>query len=110
MVVVVDEIYTDRPFLSAKEGKEVEIDVEFPDAEDNVVYFLYAQYTVNSSFSRLSQVAFIKGDGSGIDDVEMDADGVEEYYTLQGVKLANPVAGDIILVRKGNKVEKRVWK
>lgn len=48
-------------------------------------------------------------------DITMAVDGIEadsaseEYFNLQGVKVANPEKGNIYIVRKGSKVSKRLF-
>lgn len=41
-----------------------------------------------------------------VDIVESDSDAPAEYFTLQGIKVANPRAGEIYIVRKGSKSSK----
>ena len=44
---------------------------------------------------------------TGIFDVVEDAaNGVVEYYNLQGVRIANPAPGQVVIVRQGNEVNK----
>ena len=48
--------------------------------------------------------------GAGVDDViidnENDINAVPVYYNLQGIRIANPKAGEIYIMKKGNKVTK----
>ncbi|MDE6158120.1 MAG: hypothetical protein K2F78_08290 [Muribaculaceae bacterium] len=49
--------------------------------------------------------------GSGVDDVTV-ADGDDapaEYYTLQGVRVAEPAKGNVYIVRKGAKAFKVIF-
>lgn len=46
---------------------------------------------------------------TGIDDITVDAgDAAAEYFNLQGIRVANPEAGAIYIVRRGNSVSKIV--
>ncbi len=45
--------------------------------------------------------------GTSVEGIESAATEVPEYYTLQGVRVANPTEG-IFIVREGNKVSKKV--
>ena len=46
----------------------------------------------------------------GVADVAVDEEvnGPAKYYTIQGVEVANPTAGQIYIVKEGNKVTKRI--
>lgn len=47
---------------------------------------------------------------SGVDGVESDDENAPEvYYNLQGVKLTNPEKGQLVIVKKGSKSEKRIF-
>lgn len=61
-------------------------------------------YSVTGIF--LSENPF--GENAGIKDiaVENNANGPVEYYNLQGVKVNNPAAGGIYILRQGNKAQK----
>ncbi|MBD5276938.1 MAG: Ig-like domain-containing protein [Bacteroides sp.] len=54
---------------------------------------------------------FITDGTTGIEDVAVDgADAAPEYFNLQGVRVAQPTAGRIYIVRRGNKVTKELIK
>lgn len=42
-------------------------------------------------------------------EADPDAEAPVEYFNLQGMRVANPVAGQIYIVRQGSKVDKRVY-
>ena len=44
---------------------------------------------------------------SGVSNIAADAAADAEYYTLQGVRVAAPAAGDVYVVRRGNTVTKQ---
>lgn len=46
---------------------------------------------------------------TGIESVEAAQDGVVEYYNLQGMRIANPAQGQIVIRRQGNHVEKVIF-
>lgn len=65
-------------------------------------------YTYNS-FKTATQ-ATITMKTNGINSVEVEeVAGAPEYYNLQGIKVANPAAGQIYIVKEGSKVSKRVF-
>ena len=43
---------------------------------------------------------------AGIDDVTVDTDAPVEYFNLQGIRVANPSAGNIYIRRQGAKTDK----
>lgn len=43
---------------------------------------------------------------TGIDIIDVDSDAPVEYFNLQGVRIANPLAGQILIRRQGDQVEK----
>ncbi len=47
---------------------------------------------------------------TGIEEVSAEAAAAAEYFTLQGVRVAEPQAGNIYLVRRGDKVVKQLVK
>ena len=53
-------------------------------------------------------VKFYTKKTSGIDLVGADADAAPEYYTIGGLRVANPAPGTIYIVRRGNKVTKEI--
>lgn len=70
--------------------------------------FTYAPWT-NSSGSPIpcdSKVTFTKtGVNSIVDDA---ANGVKRYFNLQGMEVVNPEAGQVVIVREGNKSSKTI--
>lgn len=54
-----------------------------------------------------AQARFVAPTVVGIDVVEGE-DAAAEYYTLQGVRVDNPEAGQVYIVRRGNKVTKEM--
>ncbi len=54
-----------------------------------------------------AQARFVAPTVVGIDAIEGD-DAAAEYYTLQGVRVDNPEAGQVYIVRRGNKVTKEI--
>lgn len=43
---------------------------------------------------------------AGVSDITVDDNAPEQYYTLQGVQVTTPVAGNLYIVRQGTKVSK----
>lgn len=49
-----------------------------------------------------------KSGGVGIVDSMAEENAPEVYYNLQGIRLANPEKGQLVIVRKGNKTFKAI--
>lgn len=64
-----------------------------PSADECVIYF---------KFTHEQDITM------AVDGIEADSSS-EEYFNLQGVKVANPEKGNIYIVRKGSKVSKRLF-
>lgn len=47
-------------------------------------------------------------DDASVSGLEADSNAPKEYYTLQGVRVAEPVKGSICIVKQGSKVSKQV--
>lgn len=47
---------------------------------------------------------------AGVDGIINDADAaVKRYFNLQGVEIANPEAGQVVIVKEGNKATKAIF-
>ena len=48
------------------------------------------------------------GESSGVSDIAVDENAPVEYFNLQGVRIDNPAAGQIVIKRQGAKVTKTI--
>jgi hypothetical protein len=48
------------------------------------------------------------GGGTPIDEVEAE-EGPAEYFTITGVKIAEPIEGQVVIERRGSKVSKKIY-
>ena len=62
-----------------------------------------AEHTIND-------IQFETTNTTGIEDVAVDGNEAAEYFNLQGVRVAQPEAGQIYIVRRGAKVVKELVK
>ncbi len=63
---------------------------------------------IDKEFAHLDE--YIGYDANGIEGISVDSvDGPIEYFTLQGIRVTNPVAGQIYIKRQGAKAEKIVF-
>lgn len=109
LLPVVDEIYSDMPFIGAGETQNVKVNVDFPEAEKDVIYAIRAQYTESSSWKTLYTIYFVTG-LTGVEEIADDSDSLEaQYYNLQGMPVANPENGMTLIRKRGSKVEKIIY-
>ncbi|MDE7443202.1 MAG: hypothetical protein K2M65_03470 [Muribaculaceae bacterium] len=68
--------------------------------------------TLTATLGDLTRTVTIKANfvTTGIDSINADDDTEAEYYNLQGVRVANPVAGQIYIVRRGNTATKELYR
>lgn len=108
LIPVVDEFYKVMPFTENGETFSDVVTASFPEAEPGEVYFIHFRQTLGSTQSNMGSLPFIMA-GSGVGDIEGN-DAVEEYYNMLGVRIGDPVKGQPVIVKKGSKVSKRIWK
>ena len=97
------------PFLAKNETFSADIPLDFHEAEPGVIYFIVANYTNGSRIENFGRLPFML-DLTGIDGIDADYDATETYYNLMGMEIKNPQPGQIVIVRKGAKSYKRIWK
>lgn len=108
VIPVKEQIYTGWPFILAPTEETKQVKISFPEAEDNTIYYIEGYYTLGSRQNFLLRTAFTKA-SSGVDGIDADqTDAEPEYYNLQGVRVAEPVKGEVVIERRGGKVTKRV--
>lgn len=73
-----------------------------PDWEPDYFYFMQN--------SEATYVTLPEDGGVGVKGVNFDANAPVEYFNLQGMPVANPEKGTIVIARQGNKVTKMVIK
>lgn len=109
IISVVDQVYQSMPFLAKNETFSADIPLDFHEAEPGVIYFIVANYTNGSRIENFGRLPFML-DLTGIDGIDADYDATETYYNLMGMEIKNPQPGQIVIVRKGAKSYKRIWK
>lgn len=70
------------------------------DPDSNKLYYLGNEDVSTITFPTIQQ------DNSSIGDIIVDAEAEVEYYNLQGIRIENPKAGQIVIKRQGNVVSK----
>lgn len=73
----------------------------------NHTYHLTALYDKGESSYSESATGHI-GTLTAVEEIEIGADAEAEYYSLQGIRLASPVPGQIVIVRKAGRTFKAI--
>lgn len=99
--------------LSTGETCEFNEILDWPAAEPGVIYPLHIAY-VNKDYRFTTiglKTSFQVADLSGVDDLFTEEEEAPvKYFNLQGMEVMNPEAGQILIVKKGNKVSKTILK
>ncbi len=105
-----EDYYYDTPFIGEGITKNVVIPMDMSSYNLSTVYRVTATYMQNGQNRTLGNM-YISFDTTGVDEVEIgnDDNTAAEYYNLQGVRIAAPFKGQIVLRRIGDKVEKVVF-
>lgn len=105
---ITDAIYSTEPFLGTGESAKVEIPVDFKEGEANTLYYIRAQWMSGSSYRYLGQIALL-GESVGVEGILDDAAEEAEYYNLQGLRVANPEKGMLLIKKQGGKTQKVIF-
>lgn len=102
---LVSEIYNARKYMDEEESETLSIPVNFSNAEPGTLYSIKFTYTTGNSTTTLRSIYFwIKG--SGVSDVIVENSEPVRYFNLQGMEIASPSKGQIVIVKKGDKTFK----
>lgn len=110
------------PYTTYKEGVVSFVSVESTDNDNNPITIYDACFGDQSNRYggygwqtkdnvAVPMVGFIKfpgNEGSGIDGIVVDENAPVKYYNLQGVEVASPAAGQMVIRVKGNKATKMI--
>ncbi|MDE5644113.1 MAG: hypothetical protein K2I45_00525, partial [Muribaculaceae bacterium] len=97
--------------------REEDYDVSYYDANSGTAYIYNVLFgDTNNPAAGYTWKAFPKltmeigGLGAGVDGIINDADAAaKRYFNLQGVEIANPEAGQVVIVKEGNKATKAIF-
>ena len=64
--------------------------------------------TYKTETLRFDLVFDAKAEDTAVDAIEAGQDAPKEYYSLQGIRLAEPQKGSVCIVKQGGKVTKQV--
>lgn len=82
--------------------------IEFPKKS---IWFYFPQYNQQSVFfnDEQSEPGYLIIDKlNAIDDIAVDQNAPVEYFNLQGVRIANPEKGQLVITRQGSKTSKTI--
>lgn len=83
--------------------------IEFPIKS---IWFYFPSYSQQSVFYNGDQkepgYLELPTDDSGVADIVIDENAPVEYYNLQGVRVANPAQGELVIIRQGSKAMKSI--
>lgn len=83
--------------------------IEFPAKS---VWMYFPQYKQDSVYYNGEQTEpgylELPTDDSGVADVLIDENAPVEYYNLQGVRIASPAQGELVIIRQGSKATKSI--
>ena len=102
---LVTDIYNARKHLEENATETLKIPVDFLDAEPGTLYSIKFEYTNGSGTTALRSIYF-RTQGSGVNDVMTESTEPVRYFNLQGMELASPAKGQILIVKKGGKTFK----
>lgn len=108
-IPVTDALWQETPFLGTNESQSVTVPVKFTSNNPDEVYYIRVQYMKSGSMIYMNQIP-VHSALAEVSEIEMEeATGAVEYYNLQGIRVAEPRAGEIVIRRSGSKVEKLVY-
>lgn len=88
-----------------------EADDVYQSAEEELAALKQSGIVVKGQLFYLKQIQLVRPDGAGSDgiqDVAIDLNAPAEYFNLQGIRVAEPVQGQLYIVRQGAKTAKIV--
>ena len=100
-ITVIDQLLAEQLFLTSGEEVSYQVPLSITELEVGVYYYLVAEYVNNNTYTTITSILFRIGE-SGVEIIET-TEGIEpEYYNLQGIRVINPVKGQILIEKTGN--------
>ncbi|MCM1520182.1 MAG: hypothetical protein NC098_05295 [Lachnoclostridium sp.] len=75
------------------------------EGETHLLHY-YSENPENGFRSPVTTLAVVHDGTTGLENIAVDAAAPAEYFNLQGIRVNNPAAGQILIRRQGSKVEK----
>lgn len=107
---IANPIFTELPFLNRGETSDNQVKVSIPNADESAMYVIKAEYGSSRNWKTLGMPIYLTKSTAGVNGIidEADSDSAE-YFNLQGMKVSNPVSGQILIRRTGSKTEKVIY-
>lgn len=102
---LISDIYNQRKYMYEDDQEEISVPVQFSDANPEDLYSIQFSYSTGST-TRAFRSIYFRVKTSGVNDVIVDGNESVKYYNLQGMEIASPVKGQIVILKKGNKTFK----
>ncbi len=98
-----------HPFLANGQGAELDIPLDMASLKNTGVYNVIASAVTGGRASRLGSMNFALRNTGVNSIVDADAE-APVYFNLQGIQVKEPVKGQVLIMKKGDKIEKVVIK
>lgn len=108
-VAVIDDIYSEMPFMMKGGSQEQHINIDLSQGEEDHLYFITGYYTIGNSMRSMGSLPFICNP-VGVKGIFSDDDNDVQYYNLQGLRIENPAPGQIVIIKRNGKTQKTIWK
>lgn len=99
-----------EPSSIVKDGTNVTINIRNGALASNCDIYTYAAFTNTSGNLIPCESTLVFDEAAGVNNIIEDANAPARYFNLQGVEIANPEAGQIVIVKNGNKASKTIAK
>lgn len=106
-IPVLTGVFSAYPFLAMGESATYDYSFHFPEADKETVYFVTINYTSGTTQSTLDTLPFALEEVLSTEMISED-NFPETFYNLQGVKIEEPQPGELVIVKKGTKVQKQI--
>lgn len=104
-----NEVLNEIPFTGAGSTENVVVPLNCLELEEGFVYRLAAGYSFGSTTKSLG-IIYFKLNSTGVEIIDADAsDILPVYYNLQGVRINEPVKGQLVIRKLGSKTDKIIF-
>lgn len=104
-ITVKDQIFSEYIELNAGEEKNLTIPVSFPQGKADKIYYIKLKYFTGSAEKSIASIRFKVSGNSGVEIIGVDYEDAE-YYNLQGLRVAEPQKGEVMIVKRGSETKK----
>lgn len=108
LLPLINQTFSEVPFLSAGDKTVLSTSLDFANPVIGKVYYLQTRYTTDNSYVWMNNQTQIMFETSGVDEVEFDENEPVKYFNLQGVEIANPAKGQLVIKTQGSKAQKMI--